>query len=1040
MRPPPMMQQQPRPRPQAASHGQGLPQQANSHQTVQPDMPLVDSRTNGEADPPGARQFSQQQLSQQSSQRPPGARPILDQLRQHNQQAQVSGQVAHGQAPHNMNPTQRQPQRPPAPLQGQLPRPQQPSNSSQHHAREAALAKDHSPSPPGRNVDVRTSNGDHGRPERQSPQQQPTFLPNQRPANPQQLSGPALGQHQQHSSPVGQTSPSRPYVVPGSPRQRPLEGAEIKAPGQITGTPSHQPPQAQQPPQKTQQHASQLPQQHASQLPQQHASQPEASTQLAELDAPLSDVEGDAFDEDDIKGGSVGAPKPHPAEFAVDGHAPQPTAAAGGPSAGPPPTGPPTGPPRGPPKNITVGRPGPARVISPLNNPSSPPESAFPQPRSRIRPPPNKEFTPYRPPERPSQAPIMYSQSGQPTFSQPFPQQDEKLSAGLVADKSSGPATTSTVPQGADATSSSIRPREGGLQKRVFASDNKTTKPEAVPGANLISPPSPKLHGRKGPAILNVSGQRSSFSSSSAVKMLKTWAIRGGLTYLGYTAIFNCPSDSTGVKGLYCKATNGVGGLAKPYVAPHYNAYVGPHVDRFVKPVARGGHHIYLKVANPVVQGALSAAGSVYRITAKKHVDSAKDQVISILPYPFKKPGMTGAASDKDSDKIPDEKQQQKDTHDKEQPAEKMQHIVESIENTVEAVKESVAEKLEEMVNSVQEEIAEVKNTVREQAAPIKEVVQQKEQEVENKVEEAVRQVEEQMKEQEQLAQEQEQEQEHEKEENEDEQKPHANGHRPSSDDENKVVESNGHEEGHGQLEKKSENSDDSDEHQHEDEKKVLDSSFMDKTAASKDSLKNVQDDGEQNGTGNYDQEQHGVSEEHKETVPTEDEQERQPSPEPAAAVEPNPTPEPTVINEEQQADAVAQEPPMTTPVEDAVESSADVPETETAEARPGFEDPETALFDGAEAAPDVTETSPKGFDEHKKPAEVEASAPVEEKDQNQLPVETEIQDHTEQIKEEPMREHQHEGEVDAEQGQQAALASLDATHDDNATKAHDEL
>ena len=103
--------------------------------------------------------------------------------------------------------------------------------------------------------------------------------------------------------------------------------------------------------------------------------------------------------------------------------------------------------------------------------------------------------------------------------------------------------------------------------------------------------------------------------------------IRGGIAYLGYTAIFDCPPESSGVKGLYCKTTNGLGGLVKPFVAPHYNAYLGPHVDHYVKPVVRQSHRVYLKVADPLVQGALSAAGTVYKSTAKKHVDSAKDQV-----------------------------------------------------------------------------------------------------------------------------------------------------------------------------------------------------------------------------------------------------------------------------------------------------------------------------------------------------------------------------------------------------------------------------
>jgi len=111
------------------------------------------------------------------------------------------------------------------------------------------------------------------------------------------------------------------------------------------------------------------------------------------------------------------------------------------------------------------------------------------------------------------------------------------------------------------------------------------------------------------------------------MKSLKTWAIRGGLIYLGYTAIYSCPPETTGVKGLYCKTTNGIGGLVKPYVAPHYNAHVGPHVDKYIAPVVRQGHRVYVKVAEPIVHGVISVAGTVYKSTAKKHVDSAKDQV-----------------------------------------------------------------------------------------------------------------------------------------------------------------------------------------------------------------------------------------------------------------------------------------------------------------------------------------------------------------------------------------------------------------------------
>ncbi|KAG0039344.1 hypothetical protein BGZ82_008673 [Podila clonocystis] len=439
-------------------------------------------------------------------------------------------------------------------------------------------------------------------------------------------------------------------------------------------------------------------------------------------DAPLSDSNDEGFDDDDIEGGAPKMPtgpsqtqsKPPPSESIGEKSGPSPPQRTGGP---------PLGPPRGPPKNentpsrklSSASGTGPVQILAPSNNPSSPPASAFPpmgQPRPRVRPPPgNKQHTPYRPPERPSQAPVMYSQSGQPAFSQPFPQEAN------VSDDST--AQTPLLSPGLESASSSVRPREGGLHKRVVANDNNKQKADSPANA---PPPSPKIHGLKGPAILSVSGQK---APSSAAKTLKTWAIRGGLAYLGYTAVFNCAPDSTGVRGLYCKATNGVGELIKPFVAPHYNAHVGPHVDRFVKPVARQGHKIYIKVADPVVQGALSAAGAVYKSTAKKHVDSAKDQVISILPYPFKsKTDSSHEAEEPKEHPKSFEKVSRQPVHvdephgsvdqDQDRDQEKP-HLSETLEHTVEEVKETLKQ--------VEEKVAEAKEAVLEHLKPIVETV-----------------------------------------------------------------------------------------------------------------------------------------------------------------------------------------------------------------------------------------------------------------------------------------------------------------------------
>ncbi|KAF9193223.1 hypothetical protein BGZ51_003972 [Haplosporangium sp. Z 767] len=624
----PMIQQQPRLRPspsQAAPPGQ-TPEAAGH--SVQLDMPAFSGgQMNGGQSPYTAHQS----VPQQQHQRPPGARPILDPHRQQTSPMQpVPAQAQrHPQASPTQNPTQRPLQRPPS-AQTQPLRHQPASNtmdgSPQHGQGEvgqsSSLANGGSP---------KSSNDDNRQAQRPSPQQQHPGPPIRRPTNPQLVTGD--GPHQSHSSPgpATQSSAPRPVNVQGSPGQRSLGVAEIKLPGPTMSMPAR--PNMQQPPQQQRQ---------MQQPPPQKPLQPEASP-FTEPETPPSDSVSDIVDDDGIENRGVKSVPPNaPTSTQPTADRPPPQAVTAG--------GPPQGPPRGPPRNegniprkvSTSTGSGPARIIPPSNNPSSPPASAFPPMnplRPRMRPPPgNKIHTPYRPPERPSQAPVMYSQSGQPTLAQPFSQQDDKS----LAEQPS--IATSMVPQGAEAASSSIRPREGGLQKRAVANDTSSSKADGS-AIKPNSPPSPKLHDQKGPAILSVTGQR---RAPSATRTLKTWMIRGGIVYLGYTAVFNCAPDTTGVKGLYCKTTNGLGGLVKPLVAPHYNAYLGPHVDQYIKPVTRQGHRIYMKVGDPVVQGAMSVAGTVYKSTAKKHVDSVKDQVISILPYPFKPKTVVS----KDSDRV----------------------------------------------------------------------------------------------------------------------------------------------------------------------------------------------------------------------------------------------------------------------------------------------------------------------------------------------------------------------------------------------------
>ncbi|KAF9921646.1 hypothetical protein FBU30_008287 [Linnemannia zychae] len=738
IRPPtPLMQQQPRPRPpQVGPHGQpsspyNQNQQVATGHAVQMDMPSANGAQSTIVAPsPQLRPHLQpSQDMHQQQQRSPGMRPILDQMRQQSLPPHPSQGTGSPQYSQNLNPVQRPPQRPTPPIQHQPQRQQQAPGSVPLSPHRPPTKSPHASSPPnhghdGQTIDVKPLHGEHGRTASASPHQHNTSTSNQALGDPQ-LSNEARA-HPQPGPPgstgfPGSHHPSRPLKAPGSPAQRPVGSTEIKLPGpspsmavrqaSTTQHPqqppqSHQPPQQSHQPQQPPQPPQQLKQPH--QIPHQENIERQEPVALVEPESPPSDSDGAYGEEDDIEGGGSSRQNPpKPPVVAADLPPPPPQAKS---AAGGPPQRPPQGPPRGPPKGDGHGTrklsgaagTGPVHIMQPSNNPSSPPASAFQiiQPKPRVRPPPgNVNHTPYRPPERPSQAPMMYSQSGQPTFTSPFPVQDEKDST----------SAKSLISQGSDAISSSVRPREGGLQKRVVAGDSNATKSDSS-ASQLQPPPSPKLHGLKGPAILNVSSQR----TSSKTKSLKTWAIRGGLIYLGYTAVFNCAPETTGVKGLYCKTTNGIGGLIKPFVAPHYNAHVGPHVDRYIAPVARQGHRIYVKFADPVVQGTLSVAGTVYRSTAKKHVDSAKEKMVSILPYPFKPKSITPNKATKDSsanqeqDQLQFEKVTRQPIHvqDTAFSSDNTNDVVDHHSDGVVDLTESVVDKSEEAIEHVSEVIA----------------------------------------------------------------------------------------------------------------------------------------------------------------------------------------------------------------------------------------------------------------------------------------------------------------------------------------------
>ncbi|KAG0354507.1 hypothetical protein BGZ54_001606, partial [Gamsiella multidivaricata] len=919
VRPPgPIVQQQSRPRPpQAIPQGQAPLQHASPGTSVQLEMPTLSP-----SEPNGGQQ---QQRPQQVQQRPSGARPILDQMRQQAPPNHPAHLQSHGQpqTPQNLTPTQRQPQRPAPPHHGQPSQQQQQQqlSSPQPHPSEPSGSKDHAPNPSVYQArtekehqpvaDQRVSNGERLRQQKLSPQQQHALPP-----NPQHFPGHGAGQQQHHGQAGNALQPPspRPNFVPTSPGQKPLGAAEIKVLGPTPGVPPRSPVQHQQ-----------------QQQPPQPFRSPEPEVfPLVEPDEPLFDIDDDGFKDDDIEGGSKpvvppSAPSKAPTTQPVIDQSP-PTAAGG----------PPTGPPRGLPRQLSnsMGS-GPARIAQPSNNPSSPPASAFPPAGSlkpRVRPPPgNKVFTPYVPPERPSQAPVMYSQTGQPTLSQPFSQRGDESSVGHSS------VATSMVPQGANAASSSVRPREAGLQKRLVAGEINASKAGSPPSANAMSPPSPKLHGQKGPAILSASGQK---PFPSAAKTLKTWAIRGGLIYFGYTAVFNCGQDAAGVRGLYCKATNGISGLAKPLFAPYYNTYLGTHVDRYVKPVARQSHRIYLKVADPVVQGAASAAGRVYDATAKKHVDNAKDRVISILPYPFKPESSKGAKQAlKNEQEMPQNEVPEVDRISR-QPVHVSEQVVsldgqnqftENLESTIDTVKEDVGDRLEKIVQAVREDIADVKEAVLEHVAPIVEAVQHQAEKIVELATET----------------------------NEQEQK-ESEG---SQTEQHQGLETNGR---------------DSDDYSHN-EKRPLDEDIINRIATFKDSMKNVHEDVSERNENSEDR-KIVQPDETKPEEPTHVEPAEEPIPEPVASTETQA--DPSLASEGEHISVTQPEVTSESPAE---------PSSSTVESTPEFMDRPTEASEQDEQAPTTNEVpvEPVEVVAEEKPIVEATAAPTEEEHREQIPVPT---------------------------------------------------
>ncbi|KAG0236484.1 hypothetical protein BGW42_003390 [Actinomortierella wolfii] len=539
------------------------------------------------ASPPRHRPHPQQQPQHPSPVRPAGARPSAPAPGQSPSSSDLSGTP--GTDPTH-NPVNRPPQRPNGP-----PHPQQ------LHRRDSTSSVVSVGTPSGQDV-----SGPHhrqpptpklaGQPTMQQ-QQQPQFRPGPPPpGRALRPPGPGGPQHPMQRPPPPHTAQfMRP---PGSPTQQPLSGTAVRFPNE-----SEAPGASKSPMQLSSGPVPRSPQQTPRSLP--------------------SEKENAGEEEDDLEGGAS-----------------EPKAAS--PAALPPPPmrAPGAGPPQGPLRGLNKVDPN-KQLPAPMGTkepPTSPPmggpggSGPNMTMRSRVRPPPGQQqHTPYRPPQRPTQTtPMMYSASGEAAQPPTIPTSPK---AGEDSGSKDGLVSSSTIPAGAESRTTGMRPRAGSIQKRPVAmassmAENKNMPP---PKGEVISPPSPKLHGRKGPAMLSTSARQ----GGSTAKTLKKWIIRGGLAYLTYTTLFNCPPESTGAKGIYCKTVHTVGGLVKPYVEPHYTKYAGPHVDTYIKPVVRQGQSLYVNYAHPVVQGTIKVGGKIYDSTAKKHVDHAKDQIFSNLPYPL---------------------------------------------------------------------------------------------------------------------------------------------------------------------------------------------------------------------------------------------------------------------------------------------------------------------------------------------------------------------------------------------------------------------
>ncbi|KAG0214102.1 hypothetical protein BGX33_002437, partial [Mortierella sp. NVP41] len=226
--------------------------------SVQLDMP---SMNGGQASTgvPSPHQRPDLPLSQdmhEQQQRSPGARPILDQMRQQTQPSHPTQGPGSTQNHQNMNPAQRPPQHPTALSHTQAPRQQQQRSGSVPLSPQRPPTKETHTSSPlahvhgGHPIDTKASHGERGRAPNVSPQQHNNTLDaNQRPANLQTAPGARLHPQQDLPGLAGFSRPHhspRPLQAPGSPAQRPLGAKEIKLPGPAPNMASRQAPVPQQ--------------------------------------------------------------------------------------------------------------------------------------------------------------------------------------------------------------------------------------------------------------------------------------------------------------------------------------------------------------------------------------------------------------------------------------------------------------------------------------------------------------------------------------------------------------------------------------------------------------------------------------------------------------------------------------------------------------------------------------------------------------------------------------------------------------------------